>query len=181
MGMIEIFTPGILNFLKEKEGFPWESIIVEAQHLGYSTYLIFGNVVPLDLRMLYTILKRMGNDIKILIRRGFTYHQLLKIVMDLERYHDLVIFFHDPVAFEDLRADERYAILGTILISLSRYAGTLNSICIYSSREDISIPIDVRRVSVEFLRNGWLVRANGLKRYMYNDPHQTSLDYYMEV
>lgn len=179
--MIDIFTPGILNFLKEQDGFPWESIIVEAQHLGYSTYLIFGNVVPLDLRMLYTILKRMGNDMNILIRRGFTYHQLLKIVMDLERYHDLVIFFHDPVAFEDLRSDEKYVILGTILISLSKYAGTLNSICIYSSSEDISIPINVRRVSVEFLRNGWLVRADGLKRYIYNDPHQTSLDYYMEV
>lgn len=181
MTLIDIFNPGYINLIGEYETFPWESIVIEAQHLGYSVYLIFGNVVPINLRLIYTLLKRLGKKLNITIRRGFTYHQLLYIVDELDKYYDLVIFFHDPVSFMDLKHDEKNIIVKSIAISLGRYAGTLNSICIFSSNEKLNIPLDVKRIKVEIFKNGFMAESQGVKRYIYNDPRQISLDYFMEV
>jgi len=34
---------------------------------------------------------------------------------------------------------------------------------------------------VEIFKNGFMAESQGVKRYIYNDPRQISLDYFMEV
>ena len=181
MNILDLFTPGKLNFVREEGGFVWENIIVESQILGFNSYLIFGNIVPIKLRMLYAILNRMGKTKNILIRRGFTYHQLLTIVLELEKYYDLVLFFHDPVSFNDLRGDEKHSLLNMIAISLLKYAETNNSICIFSSEENFKFPIEHKKIKMREIEEGWLLESDGVIRIFYKDPHQASLNYFMEV
>lgn len=181
VALLDIFMPGKLNYIREEGGFPWESIIVEAQHLGYSTYLIFGNTIPMDLRIVYTVLKRTGKMHDVRVRRGFTYHQLLTVVKELEKYNDMVIFFHDPVAFSDLRGDEKHTLMVSLSYLLARYAETFNSVCIFASGEELKLPVDIYRIKATNVQYGWMIEAQGMRRYIYRDPRQVSIDYFAEV
>ncbi len=181
MNLLDIFTPGKLNFVKEEEGFVWENILVESQLLGFKTYLIFGNLVPIRLRMLYSMLYRMGKNGHIHVRRGFTYHQLVNILLELEKYYDLLIFFHDPVSFNDLRGDEKHSLLNTVALLIARYASNHNSICIFSSQELFKFPVEHKVIRMREIEEGWRVESEGKVRIFYRDPRQSSLDYFMEV
>ncbi|MGC8662998.1 MAG: hypothetical protein ACP5SF_01545 [Thermoplasmata archaeon] len=178
---LDIYSFGSLNIMKYEENFPWEKIIIDAMKYGFSTYLVFGNYVNINFRLLHTALKRLKLNENILIRRGFTYYQLMEIVLELSSYHDIVLFFHDPVSFQDLSSDEKFTLSQAIMLNLSRYAETFDSITVFAHMENFNFKYNVKRINVKPVKKGWKIMTNGEERFVYFDSSQVSLDYFMEV
>ncbi len=175
------FVEGKLNVLRNTKLFPWESLIVNAQRYGQSIYLVFGNVLPVDLRAVHVMLKRMKIKSGIKIRRGFTYYALLEIVLSVKNYYDMVIVFHDPVSYSDLKKQEKFVLLNSLLISLTKYAEDFDSSVIFVHEGEFNYKGPYNRVEMEFTGIGWKIRSNSNEMFLYYDPRQTSLEYFMEV
>lgn len=176
-----LFKPGSLNLMKYELGFPWEKIIIDAMRFGMFTYIIQGNFSDINFRLLHTTLKRLKLDEKLLIRRGFTYYQLLQIVLELSSYHDLVIFFHDPVSFQDLSSEEKFILSQAVMLNLVRYAETFNTISVFAHTENFNFQYNVNRINIKVIKNGWKIISEGRENFVYFDKSQVSLDYFMEV
>ena len=175
------FVEGKLNVLRNIEEFPWESLILNTQKYGQSIYLVFGNVLPVDLRTVHVLLKRMKIKSTIKIRRGFTYYALLEIIQSLKNYYDMVIVFHDPVSYSDLKKEEKFVLLNSLLISLTKYAEDFDSIAIFVHDGEFNYRGPYNRIDMEFIGIGWKIRSNSSEIFIYHDPRQTSLEYFMEV
>lgn len=178
---LTLFKHGSLNLMKYEAGFPWEKIIIDAMRYGMSTYVMLGNYSNLNFRLLHSTLKRIKLDEKILIRRGFTYYQLLQIVLELSSYHDLVIFFHDPVSYQDLSPEEKFTLSQAVMLNLLKYAETFDAISIFAHTENFNFQYNVKRINVKAIKNGWKIISEGKENFVYFDPAQVSLDYFMEV
>ncbi len=177
----EIYSYGTLNIMKYEENFPWEKIIVDAMRYGLSVYLIFGNYVNMNLRLVHTTLKRLKMNENITIRRGFTYYQLLEIVLEINSYYDIIIFFHDPISFRDLSSDEKFTLSQAVMLNLFKYAEMFDSITVFAHTESFNFKYTVKRIEVNPVRKGWKITSNGKELFIYYDPLQVPLDYFMEV
>ncbi|MGC8565833.1 MAG: hypothetical protein ACP5R0_05065 [Thermoplasmata archaeon] len=178
---ISLFRHGVLNLMRYEEGFPWERIIIDAMKYGMSTYIILGNYLNINFRLLHTALKRLKFEEKILIRRGFTYYQILQIVLELSSYHDLILFFHDPISFQDLSTEEKFALSQAVMLNLLKYAETFDTISVFAHTDNFNFQYNVKRINAKPIKNGWKIISEGEEKFIYSDPAQVSLDYYLEV
>ncbi len=175
LNLLDIFDYGKMYIIKNPEIFPSERLLVESQIFGMSDYIILGNYSPLNLRHLYNVTKKFKNDIKIKIRRGFTFYQIIEIIKELKNRYDLLIYYFDPISYSDLRNDEKYALISGIVNGLVEYTSENNSITLFFSSYPFPIISKFPYIITEKHSYGYNIKYGEKNYHFYYIPGQLSL------
>ncbi|MGC8691510.1 MAG: hypothetical protein ACP5RZ_00615 [Thermoplasmata archaeon] len=173
--LYDIFDYGKMYIIKNPDAFPSERLLVESQLAGMNDYLIMGNYTPTDLRSSYNMIKKFKNNIKITVRRGFTFYQIIEILKELKNRYDLLIYYFDPISYSDLRNDEKFSLISGIVNGMLEYTSENNSITLFFSSYSFPFLARFPYILSEKHQNGYTIKYGDRIYRFYYIPGQLSI------